>query len=89
LYSGYLPVGAASGVPGQIHCWLIKSEGNPATDPVVYWINGGPGGSGISTGLLNELGQVQHYELSTATGGVPQLQYYLGRGLGSWNCMHV
>ena len=58
-YSGYLPVGKTSGQPGQIHYWLIESERDPANDPVVYWTNGGPGGSGITTGLLTEMGQFQ------------------------------
>jgi serine carboxypeptidase-like clade 1 len=57
-YSGYLPVGKTSGVPGMIHYWFIESEGDPASDPVAYWTNGGPGASGISDGLLTEMGQV-------------------------------
>jgi len=56
-YSGYLPVGKASGSAGMIHYWFILSENDPKNDPVVYWTNGGPGSSGISIGLLNELGQ--------------------------------
>lgn len=56
-YSGYLPVGKASGSAGMIHYWFIESENDPANDPVVYWTNGGPGSSGISLGLLTELGQ--------------------------------
>ena len=57
-YSGYLPVGSTSGVPGFIHYWLILSENDPTNDPLVYWTNGGPGGSGIQAGLLTEMGQV-------------------------------
>lgn len=57
-YSGYIPVGNSSGSKGFIHYWFIESENDPANDPVVYWTNGGPGGSGISVGLLTELGQV-------------------------------
>jgi len=57
-YSGYLPVGNASKSAGMIHYWFIESENNPAKDPVVYWTNGGPGSSGISLGLLTELGQL-------------------------------
>jgi hypothetical protein len=34
-YSGYLPVGKTSGVPGFIHYWLILSERDPASDPLV------------------------------------------------------
>ena len=68
-FSGYLPVGAASGVPGHIHYWLVLSERAPASDPLVYWTNGGPGGSGISTGLLTELGQLQLNQNSLPANG--------------------
>lgn len=44
---------------GHIHYWYIEAETNPETAPVVYWTNGGPGGSGITTGLLTEMGQFQ------------------------------
>jgi hypothetical protein len=57
-YSGYLPVGKTSGVPGYIHYWYIESESDPTNDPLVYWTNGGPGGSGINAGLLTEMGQM-------------------------------
>lgn len=57
-YSGYMPVGNTSGSPGMIHYWVIEAETNPETAPVVYWTNGGPGGSGISAGLLTEMGQL-------------------------------
>jgi len=57
-YSGYLKVGALSGSPGMLHYWLQESENNPATDPVIMWINGGPGASGM-IGMLTELGQLQ------------------------------
>jgi carboxypeptidase C (cathepsin A) len=46
-------------VKGHIHYWYIEAETNPETAPVVYWTNGGPGGSGITTGLLTEMGQFQ------------------------------
>ena len=58
MYSGYIPVGKTSGTPGFIHYWFIESQGNPEKDPVVYWTNGGPGGSGIAAGLLTEMGRV-------------------------------
>ena len=57
-YSGYLSVGKYSSVPGKLHYWLQLSEKDPKTDPVVLWLNGGPGASGI-LGFLSELGQLQ------------------------------
>jgi len=75
-YSGYLPVGNSSGTPGYIHYWLILSERDPEHDPLVYWTNGGPGGSGISAGLLTEMGQWHLNENSLTNGSdVPQLLY--------------
>jgi carboxypeptidase C (cathepsin A) len=42
-YSGYLNVSSTS----HLHYWLVESESNPATDPVVLWFNGGPGCSSL------------------------------------------
>lgn len=50
-YSGYL-----TGDKGkQLHYWFVESLNNPAEDPVILWMNGGPGCSSLD-GLLNELG---------------------------------
>ena len=40
------------------------------TDPVAYWTNGGPGGSGINAGLLTEMGLVHLNEGSMTKQGV-------------------
>jgi carboxypeptidase C (cathepsin A) len=40
-YSGYLPTGVKTGSAGMLHYWVIESENNPKTDPVVLWYNGG------------------------------------------------
>ena len=40
-YSGYIAVGPDSH-RRQLHYWLQMSEGDPAKDPVVLWLNGGP-----------------------------------------------
>lgn len=55
-FSGYLNVGGGAGgvataTAGEgarmMHYQFFESEGNPETDPVVLWTNGGPGCSGL------------------------------------------
>ncbi|XP_059175154.1 lysosomal protective protein-like [Physella acuta] len=50
-YSGYL-----NGVgTKRLHYWFVQSSSNPKTDPVVLWMNGGPGCSSLH-GFLTEHG---------------------------------
>lgn len=51
-YTGYLDI------PEQgkhLFYWLFESRNDPATDPIILWLNGGPGCSS-ATGLFFELG---------------------------------
>ncbi|XP_005102722.2 lysosomal protective protein-like [Aplysia californica] len=50
-YSGYL---SALGTK-QLHYWFVESQNEPSSDPVVLWLNGGPGCSSLF-GLLQENG---------------------------------
>lgn len=61
VYSGLLDVpGPINGYDAlKIHYQFHASQGNPTTDPVVTWNQGGPGSSSISLGLYTELGYFQ------------------------------
>jgi len=74
-YSGYLPVG-----PNKdrfIHYWFCESQGDPTTDPVVLWMNGGPGASSL-IGFFTENGPFSLNDLSldpNNASAVPNLLY--------------
>eukprot|EP01006_Ploeotia_vitrea_P050584 TRINITY_DN67476_c1_g1_i1.p1 TRINITY_DN67476_c1_g1~~TRINITY_DN67476_c1_g1_i1.p1 ORF type:complete len:504 (-),score=57.03 TRINITY_DN67476_c1_g1_i1:953-2464(-) len=52
MYSGYLP---AKDPTFHMFSWFVESERDPSTDPVILWVQGGPGASSLS-GLLTENG---------------------------------
>ncbi|XP_036007614.1 lysosomal protective protein [Fundulus heteroclitus] len=50
-FSGYLNLADGK----HLHYWFVESQNKPAADPVVLWLNGGPGCSSLD-GLLTEHG---------------------------------
>mmetsp|Transcript_23397 Transcript_23397/g.3838 ORF Transcript_23397/g.3838 Transcript_23397/m.3838 type:complete len:128 (+) Transcript_23397:145-528(+) len=72
LYSGYLNLTNTNGI--KIHYVFAESQSNPSTDPVVLWLNGGPGCSSMD-GFLYENGPYYFAEQST----------YLQKNQYAWN----
>lgn len=48
----------------SLHYWFVESQGNPASDPVVLWLNGGPGCSSME-GFMAEHGPLHLNDDST------------------------
>lgn len=48
-YSGYLKADTKNKTNNYIHYWFTLSQSNPEKDPVVLWLNGGPGNYLIDT----------------------------------------
>lgn len=55
MYSGYLSVEGSD--TKQIHYMFVESQNDPSNDPVVLWLNGGPGCSSMF-GFIMEHGPV-------------------------------
>ena len=51
-FSGFLPVGDGK----HFHYWLVESERAPTLDPLVLWVQGGPGGSSLEGMFTENLG---------------------------------
>ncbi|MCP4748345.1 MAG: S10 family peptidase [Desulfobacteraceae bacterium] len=70
-FAGNLPVDESG--KGYIYFWFFESQSNPESDPVVLWLNGGPGSSSF-LGLFFENGPYKINEDCT-----------LADNLYSWN----
>ena len=53
IYSGYLDIPNSNGK--SLHYVFVESQNNPSTDPLILWLNGGPGCSSMD-GLFYEHG---------------------------------
>jgi serine carboxypeptidase-like clade 1 len=71
-YAGYVTVDGAS--ERSLFYYLVLSERDPAADPVVLWLNGGPGCSSFD-GFVYEHGPFTFEpRRSTTPGGLPRLR---------------
>lgn len=69
-YSGYIDISDTK----HMHYWFVLSANKPESDPVVLWLNGGPGCSSLD-GYFNENGPL-HFNRETADKlPLPQLMY--------------
>ncbi|CAL4924087.1 unnamed protein product [Urochloa decumbens] len=72
LETGYVEVDEEHGA--RLFYYFIASERNPAEDPLILWITGGPGCSALS-GLLFEIGPLK-FDVAGYTEGFPRLVYF-------------
>lgn len=76
-YSGYISAGHEDGYVMHEHYLFFESEGDPKSDPLIMWTNGGPGASSL-LGSFSELGPYYLADASLQTAaykatGIPTL----------------
>lgn len=69
-YSGYVTLDA-NPKPKNLFYYLVVSENDPSNDPVVLWLNGGPGCSSFD-GFVYEHGPF-NFEAAKSEGSLPKL----------------
>uniref|UniRef100_A0A453J591 Serine carboxypeptidase-like 19 n=7 Tax=Aegilops tauschii subsp. strangulata TaxID=200361 RepID=A0A453J591_AEGTS len=77
-FAGPLPFSLETGYVAlddgvRLFYYFIQSERDPAEDPVLLWLTGGPGCSALS-GLVYEIGPF-YFDFHGYTGGLPTLLY--------------
>ncbi|KAL3730140.1 hypothetical protein ACJRO7_027184 [Eucalyptus globulus] len=68
LETGYITVGDV-----EFFYYFVQSTGNPGADPLLLYMNGGPGCSGLNA-FLFQLGPLK-FNITDYTGGLPSLIY--------------
>ncbi|XP_059653045.1 serine carboxypeptidase-like 7 [Cornus florida] len=69
LETGYIGIGDTDDV--QLFYYFIESERDPVTDPLMLWLTGGPGCSGLSA-LVYEIGPLA-FDVEAWNGSLPTL----------------
>ncbi|KAL3819513.1 hypothetical protein ACJIZ3_005418 [Penstemon smallii] len=72
LETGYIGVGPNEEV--QLFYYFFESEGNPQDDPLLLWLTGGPGCSGLSP-ILYEIGPIT-IDYANSNGSLPALKLH-------------
>lgn len=54
MFGGYVTVSETAG--RALYYILVESENDPDNDPVILWLNGGPGCSSLGGGFMSEIG---------------------------------
>ncbi|KAK9804123.1 hypothetical protein WJX73_001313 [Symbiochloris irregularis] len=80
-YGGYINI---PGTEKELYYILVTSENDPATDPIVLWLNGGPGCSSLGGGYVEENGPFS-YQPSPATGSLLYNNITLTTNPYSWS----
>ncbi|XP_022857554.1 serine carboxypeptidase-like 18 [Olea europaea var. sylvestris] len=77
-YSGTLPIKLETGYIAvgenderQLFYYFVESEDNPNVDPLLFWITGGPGCSGLSS-LVYEIGPLA-FDIADFDGSLPSI----------------
>ncbi|KAH0759807.1 hypothetical protein KY290_023300 [Solanum tuberosum] len=73
LETGYIGVGEEEKL--QLFYYFVESERDPQNDPLIIWLTGGPGGSGLSA-FLYEIGPLT-FDYANSSGNFPKLELNL------------
>ena len=63
MYSGFISPQESH----HIHYYFVESESDPSSDPIVLWVQGGPGGSSLEGAFTENMGPFQLYDASLQT----------------------